>query len=69
MGHGHHASVDDIMRLAEVVKRGDALAAVGEDCDGALGLYDEAVKMARDMSAHNFFGEVSYKIFLVKTRW
>ena len=27
VGHGHHASVEDIMALADMVKRADALAA------------------------------------------
>ena len=40
------------------VRRGDALATEGLDCDGALNLYQEALTMSASMGAHNFFGEV-----------
>jgi hypothetical protein len=41
---------------------------VGEDCGAALGLYEDALTLSKNMGAHNFYGEISYKIFLVKTR-
>jgi len=64
----HHSSVEDIMKLAEVVRRGDVMATDGVDCQGALDLYEESLTLAKSMAAHNFFGEISFKIFLVKTR-
>lgn len=35
------------------------MATDGLDCDGALGLYDEALSMSQAMRAHNFYGRLT----------